>query len=86
MLESFTINYFLPYVISDAGPVNILDIRRLRSIHSWMKEIHVVPIQYVTLEFWPNDNLILTLYKLKIVITTSIKITLMVRTIFIFIH
>ena len=44
----------------------------------------MVPMYYVTLEFLRNNNIILTRYKFNINISTSNKITLMVRTIFIF--
>ena len=44
----------------------------------------MVPMYYVTLEYWQNNNIILTPYKLKINITSSTKRTLMVRIIFIF--
>ena len=83
-LASVAITYFPPEVISDVGLVKLLANRRLCSIHSWMKEIRMVPMYYVTLDFLRNNDLILTRYKVKINITTSTKRTLMVCTIFIF--
>ena len=83
-LANITISYFLPDRISDAGPLQMLVNCRLCSIYSWTKDIHMVPMYYVTLDFWRNSNIILTCYKFKTNITTSAERTLLGRTIFIF--
>ena len=84
MLASVQITSLLLDGIYDVVPVEILANRCLRYIHFWMKYIRMVPMYYVTLEFLQNYNLILTRYKFKINITTSMKRTLMVRTILLF--
>ena len=86
MLESYTIRYFLLDGISDAEEVKMLENHRLRYIHSWIEEIRMVSIQCAIFDFLRINNLILTRYKAKIVITNPIKITLMVCNIFIFKH
>ena len=55
-MESVTISYFLPDRIYDAGPVRMLVNNCLRSIHSWMKEIHTAPMYYIILEFYRTVN------------------------------
>ena len=42
----------------------------------------MVPMEYVTLDYWWNTNIILTRYKFSIDITSSTKITFMLRTYF----
>ena len=85
-LASVTTIYFLSDVFYNDGPVEMLENNRLPSIHSCMKEIRIVPIQYVTLEYYWNNNISLTHYKVKIFITYSMKRTVFVCTIFIFRH
>ena len=75
MLISVTILYFLSGSRPNARPVQMLMNNFLRYIHSWMKEIGMVPIQCVTLEYWNNNNCILTHYTVNIYITYSTKRT-----------
>ena len=51
MLESDTIIYFLLGGISDVGPVQMLSNHGLCFIHSWIKEIRMVLMQYIILDF-----------------------------------
>ena len=44
----------------------------------------MVPMQYTTLEYWRNKNIILTRYKVNIYINSSTKKTFLVRTLYIF--
>ena len=51
-----------------------------------MKEIGMSPMQYTTLDYWRNKNIILTHYKVNIYINSSTKRNVLVRTLFIFIQ
>ena len=72
MLKSVIITYFFLGGISDVGPVQILVNHFLHYIYSWMKEIRMVLMYYVTLGFWRNNNIILTNY--NCMIDTSVKL------------
>ena len=51
VLKSVTISHFLRYDVSYAVLVQMLANHWLRYIHSWMKEMRMVPMQYVILEY-----------------------------------
>ena len=78
--------YVIPDGTSNVRPVQMLENNCLHSIHYWMKEICMLPIQYVTLEYCRNNSLTHTCYKSKIYITSSTKITSFVRTCCLFCH
>ena len=42
--------YFLPDGFSNYGPVQMLKNHHLHHIHSWMKDIRVVAMQYISLK------------------------------------
>ena len=80
----FLVCYFIIYVtsydfpldgLSNTWPVQMLENHCLRLIHSWIKEVFVVPFHYVVLEFLCNEYFILASYKLYI-ITASVKLNI----------
>ena len=73
MLASVIIRYFLLDGVSYAGPVNVLANNCLSYMHSCMKEMLMVPMQYVTLENLRNNSLIVTKYKVNIFINSFKK-------------
>ena len=62
MLANVTIFYFLPANVSAAFLVKMLENIYLCYIHSCMKYIHMVPMQYTTLKYLWNNIIILTRY------------------------
>ena len=81
-LESVTISYSFPDGIYTFWPLHMLKNHCFHSTHYWIKEIRMLPIQYVTLEYFRNNNLILARYKVKIYINSSTRRTFVVRTLF----